>query len=146
MQGTNTAWLLYVAAIGCPKSSLPTNQRCVAWHNSEDLVSQNCLLTGFSNLVIYLCPFVCLFYWGAGVHDWPTRCSTTWDSVPGKRRPGRGVDHLPQSCGGVKNEWSHTSIPLQCFMVWCLRVGTYLHLRCLLFGVPFTVSPSTVYS
>jgi hypothetical protein len=37
----------------------------------------------------------------------------------GIKRPGREVDHSPQSSKEVSNAWSYTSTPQYAFKVWC---------------------------
>jgi len=42
-------------------------------------------------------------------------------------RPGRGVDHSPQSSPELKNEWSYSSAPTYAIMLW---IGTALNVLC----------------
>jgi hypothetical protein len=45
-----------------------------------------------------------IFRTGPGAH--PASCTMGTGSLPGVKRPGRGVDHPPRSTAEVKQEWS----------------------------------------
>jgi hypothetical protein len=57
---------------------------------------------------------------------------------PGVKRPGRGVNHPPQSSAHVKKEYSYTCTPLCAFMAgYVVKFTVYTNNMCMLLSVVF---------